>query len=132
MTGFGSAICKERNISVSVELKAVNNRYFKLSLKLTDGYNALEQRIESLLRSVIERGTINAHIRIVGERDDAGHQINTAVLQSYIKQLSDAATALGFTNYTPPLDRLVTLPGVVITDMETSEAEKEKVCTLHK
>ena len=132
MTGFGSAVCKEGDVSVSVELKAVNNRYFKLLLKLTDGYGALEPRIESHLRSAIERGTINAHIRIAGGRNDVGHQVNTTVLESYIKQLSDTATTLGYTNYCPPLDRLVTLPGVILTEYETSEAANEQVWTLLK
>ena len=130
MTGFGSAVCKQENISVSVELKTVNNRYFKLSLRLTDGYGALEQRIESLLRSVIERGTINANIRIIGTREDCGFQINTAVLESYVQQLSDVAAELGQASYTPLLDRLVLLPGVIVTENEKSESENEKIWTL--
>ena len=134
MTGFGSAVCKEENMSVSVELKTVNNRYFKLSLRLTDGYGAMEHRIESLLRSVIERGTINANIRIAGVKEGSGFQINRAVLESYVKQLSDAAAELGLTSHSPhglfALDRLAFLPGVVITENENSETENEKITTL--
>jgi len=134
MTGFGAAVCTEENISISVELKTVNNRYFKLSLRLTDGYGALEQRIESLLRSVIERGTINANIRIVNAKKDTGFQVNTAVLESYVKQLTDAAAELGQKGYAPhgslSLDRLVLLPGVVSTENENSETDNEAVGTL--
>ena len=134
MTGFGSAVCKEENISVSVELKTVNNRYFKLSLRLPDGYGALEHRVESLLRGVIERGTINAHVRIAGVKESSGFQINTAVLELYVKQLSDAVAELGQKGYSPQgslaLDRLAFLPGVVITENENSETENEKIGTL--
>ena len=130
MTGFGSALCEEENISVTVELKAVNNRHFKLSLKMTDGYAALEQRIESLLRNVIERGTINAHIRIAGARGDCGYQFNMPVLQSYIKQLMDYPLPGQKSNYVPSPDMLVGLPGVIITEHETSESENEKIWTL--
>jgi uncharacterized protein (TIGR00255 family) len=134
MTGFGSAVCKEENMSVSVELKTVNNRYFKLSLRLTDGYGAMEHRIESLLRSVIERGTINANVRIAGVKEGSGFQINRAVLESYVKQLSDAVAELGQKGYSPQgslaLDRLAFLPGVVITENENSETENEKIGTL--
>jgi len=138
MTGFGAAMCIEESISVSVELKAVNNRYFKLSLRLTEGYSALEQRIETLLRNVIERGAINAHIRIAGTKEDTGYQINTAVLQSYMKQFADVLTTLDkptrtvygslWTRFTP--DRFVTLPGVLITENENGEADNEKIWTL--
>jgi len=135
MTGFGAAVCQEEGVSVSVELKTVNNRYFKLSLKLTEGYSALEPRIEALLRSVIERGTINAHIRIVSARENVGYQINTTVLQSYVKQLSDAAAALrkdkvcGF--FLPfSLEQCALLPGVIVTERENHDAENEKIGTL--
>jgi uncharacterized protein (TIGR00255 family) len=134
MTGFGSAICTEGDVSVSVELKTVNNRFFKLSLKLSDGFNAFEQRIETLIRSVIERGTINAHVRIVGTQENSGYRINTTVLESYVKQLSEEAMALGQKGYAPhgslSLDRLVFLPGVISTENETSESECEKIWTL--
>ena len=134
MTGFGSAVCKEGDISVSVELKTVNNRYFKLSLRLTEGYGALEQRIEPLLRSVIERGTVNANIRIVGLREGGGFQINTPVLESYLKQLSEGAAALGQKGYglhgSLSLDRLVFLPGVVGTENDQDETQNEKVGVL--
>ena len=140
MTGFGSAVCKADDISVAVELKAVNNRYFKLSLRITDGYNALEQRVEPLIRRVIERGTINAHIRITGTRNDANYQINKTVLQSYVKQLLEVADAIGQAGYIPlwercsgrtdylsPLDRLVALPGVISVENENDEADNEKI-----
>ena len=127
MTGFGSAVCKEENVSVSVELKAVNNRFFKLSLRITDGYTAMEQPIESLLRSVIERGAINANIRISVIRESSGYQINSAILQSYAKQLVDAAAMLGRADYAVLLERLVTLPGVIVTEHENSENETEKI-----
>ena len=134
MTGFGSAICKEGGTAVSVELKAVNNRYFKLSLKLTDGYSALEHRIESLLRSVIERGTINAHIRIVGTREDSGCHINTVLLESYVKQLSEVQKKLGLTgNFAQGMlriDQLAALPGVIISEHENNEAKHEKIWSL--
>jgi len=138
MTGFGAAVCKEENISVSVELKTVNNRYFKLSLRLTEGYSALEARIESLLRKVIERGTVSAHIRIITARENSGYQINTAVLHSYMKQFTDAWLSLDkstgmiynmiCTRYSP--DRFLALPGVIVTENEHCEAESEKIWIL--
>jgi len=134
MTGFGSAVCKEGDASVSVELKTVNNRYFKLSLKLSDGYGALEQRIEPLIRNVIERGTINAHVRISGAREDTGYRINTALLESYVKQLSEVQKKLGlmgnFCQGMLRMDQLVTLPGTIITEHENDESEHEKTWSL--
>ena len=134
MTGFGSAVCIDGDISVSVELKAVNNRFFKLSLKLPEGYSALEQRIEAMLRSVIERGTINAHVRINSTRENSGYRINTVLLESYVTQLSDTAKKLGLPGNafqrSPLLDQLAFLPGVIITENENNETEHETVWPL--
>ena len=146
MTGFGSAVCKGENISISVELKTVNSRYFKLSLRLTDGYGAMEQRVESLLRSAIERGTVNVSVRIVSTKGETGFQINTPVLLSYVEQLQNVAQALpgGFHADLGKLqlDQLVALPGVIVTDSEiavdsaivtegeNNEAENEKTWSL--
>jgi uncharacterized protein (TIGR00255 family) len=95
---------------------------------MTEGYSALEQRIEPLIRNVIERGTVNAQVRIVSTQESAGYQINTAVLDSYIKQLTSAATTLGQAkSFFPTMDRLITLPGVVVTENENSETDNEKI-----
>ena len=143
MTGFGAAVCKEENILVSVELKTVNNRYFKLSLRLTEGYGALEQRIESFLRKVIERGTISAHIRIITARENSGYQINKKALKSYTEQVFTAVQELNehhnflirtfiriFSMPAIQISTLATLPGVIVMDNEHDEAASEKVWTL--
>jgi uncharacterized protein (TIGR00255 family) len=129
MTGFGAAIYQEEGIAVSVELKAVNNRYFKLSLRMSEGYSVLEQRVEPLIRSEIERGTINAAIRIRKERKDSDYKISVSALESYFKQLTELNRLLGQT-VPPNLDRLVALPGVIETEFERSGEEVEKIWNL--
>lgn len=131
MTGFGAAVCKDENLSVSVELKTVNNRFFKLAIRSPEGYGAWDQRIESLIRKTVERGTVNVHIRFAGVRSGTNYQINTSVLQSYIKQLGDASAVIGQPHHELlPLTRLVMLPGVIVTENENEETEKEKIWVL--
>jgi uncharacterized protein (TIGR00255 family) len=130
MTGFGAAALQDGGTSVSVELKTVNNRYFKLSLRLTDGYSAYEPKIESLLRRTIERGTVTAVVRIQRERNAADYRICAAVVQSYFEQLLDVADKLGQTGQTPQLDRLLTLPGVIETASGNTIEESESYWTL--
>ena len=38
MTGHGEAHCHKDGLSIAVEIRTVNNRYFKLSLRVTEGY----------------------------------------------------------------------------------------------
>lgn len=128
MTGFGTASVRDGDIAVSVELKAVNNRYFKLSLRMTDGYASLEPKIEPAIRAAIERGTVNATIRIRRQRKSDEYRISEAVLRSYFERLVLLGKTLEGDLPLPGLDRLALLPGVVETETEFSdEQENERI-----
>jgi uncharacterized protein YicC (UPF0701 family) len=43
MTGFGESHQREAEIAVSVEVRTINNRYFKLTVKCADGYGVLDR-----------------------------------------------------------------------------------------
>ena len=51
MTGHGEAHRHEDGLSIAVEIRTVNNRYFKLNLRLTDGYAPLEPHVEAAVRA---------------------------------------------------------------------------------
>ncbi|MGL4593634.1 MAG: YicC/YloC family endoribonuclease [Thermoguttaceae bacterium] len=128
MSGFGDATCQEEAVSITVEIKSVNNRYFKLALRMTEGFPLLEARIETLIRSAIERGTVNATIRIRRERKESDYRINPDVIKSYFQQLVNVNQELGLESRfvfdtRPRLDRLVMLPGVV--EIKTAEPNTE-------
>jgi len=55
MTGYGEAEGEVNGVTYVVELKTVNNRYFKTSLKLPEAVAFLEADIEKLLRENLAR-----------------------------------------------------------------------------
>lgn len=132
MTGFGAAVCREQGVGVSVELKTVNNRYFKLALRMSDGYSALETAVEPLIRSKIERGTVNASIRIHREKRDSDYRLSLPALRSYYEQLVRLNAQLGLNGdqHAPRIDRLVGLPGVADVDSDRNDNENETVRTV--
>ena len=111
MTGQGAALAHRDGIRVSVEVRTVNSRYYKLSLRTTEGYATLEPRIEEVLRGVIRRGTVQADVRI--EREAAADQfrINASVLAAYLAQIQSLAENLRVKQEIR-LDSLLALPGV--------------------
>ena len=62
MTGFGEARRQANDLTVAAEVRTVNSRYFKLSLRISDGYGLLEPQIESLVRERIKRGTVQVSL----------------------------------------------------------------------
>lgn len=115
MTGFGEARHQEDKLSVSVEVRTVNNRYLKISIRCSDAYAALEGEIERVIREKISRGTVNISIRVDHPLAVLENPVNEVVLENYLKRLQGLADRLYLTHQ-PDLNALVNLPGVVTDD----------------
>ncbi|TWT47759.1 YicC/YloC family endoribonuclease [Botrimarina hoheduenensis] len=120
MTGFGEGRSESASIAVTAEVRSINNRHLKISYRSSDGYHGLEPQVEKLVRGSIRRGTVQVNVRIERRNAAADYRLNTAVLQSYQEQL----TQLGGVHSMPPLERLLSLPGVISTP-DASAADPE-------
>ena len=112
MTGFGASSVRSGDLTVSTEIKTVNNRYMKISLRVSDGYGFLEPRIESLIREKISRGTVNILVRITKEYKAGDTKINDTLLRTYFEQVQAVGASLGVQSALS-LDKFLELPGVV-------------------
>jgi uncharacterized protein (TIGR00255 family) len=117
MTGHGSAHRHAAGVAVAVELRTVNNRYFKLSLRSSEGYAALEPLVEEAVRKSIKRGTVQVDLRIDRELSADDVSLNLAVLQGYREKLKQ------FTGEALPWEALLELPGVVLEKAVNDSAE---------
>jgi uncharacterized protein (TIGR00255 family) len=124
MTGFGEAHRQADGVAVVVEVRTINNRYFKLTLKCGEGYSLLEPEIESVVRQQIRRGTVQVSLRIDRVRGSEDYQLNQAVLSNYRRQLRELSDQWHM-GEAVPLAQLLLLPGVVIEN-PTSPAEAEE------
>jgi uncharacterized protein (TIGR00255 family) len=128
MTGFGVATAEADGARCSVELRSVNGRFFKSTLRLPDELQALEPELESLLMRRLSRGSVTATVRWVETTARAVASINTEALKAYVAQLR---TAL------PPgvdgglrLGDLLALPGVVADDRAVAMADRARPMVL--
>jgi uncharacterized protein (TIGR00255 family) len=112
MTGFGEAHSRREGLGVSIEVRTVNSRYLKVSLRLTEGYASLETQIESVVRQKVRRGTIQVSMRIDRERAGDDYRINRTVLNSYRQQI-EAVHREWNTDGQISVENLLLLPGVV-------------------
>src|SRR4051812_17635996 len=94
MTGYGEASFSSDTLQLGVELRAVNNRYLKVSLRAAEPYNLLEGEVEKVVRRTIKRGTIQIHLRCQRQFALQDFQINTVALRSYLSQVSAVASDL--------------------------------------
>jgi uncharacterized protein (TIGR00255 family) len=95
MTGFGSAAEEQAGIQYAVEVRSVNNRFFKSVLKLPDALAAHEPEFEKLLRDAIGRGSIVLSVS-VRETAAAGElKINQERLAAYVHIAEQLYETLG-------------------------------------
>lgn len=122
MTGYGEAAIAEEGVGYSVEVRSVNHRYFKASIKLPDSLQFLEDRVERWLREELQRGSVFYQLRTHNDAQDAA-AVNLRVLQSYVDQLARAQAPAGV-ELRIDLGALSALPGVCeppLPDERTSE-----------
>lgn len=119
MTGFGEACRQQGGVAVSVEVRTINSRYFKLLVRTSDGYASLEPRVEAAVRKLIRRGTVQVNVRIDRARSPDDYRVNTEVLGAYRQQLEAMRNEW---NLSQPVsvESLLMLPGVVNEDPNSS------------
>jgi len=111
MTGHGEAHRQNDQVSVRVEIRAVNNRYFKLSLRTSDGFGSLEPRIEQFVRARVRRGTVQMQLRVEFLTGETA-AINEDLLVDYYRKLEQVHHRLGLKN-PMQFEQLLLLPGVI-------------------
>ena len=114
MTGYGEASYSSDHLQVAVELRAVNNRYLKVSLRAAEPYNLLEPEFEKVVRRTVKRGTIQVHLRCIRQFAAQDFQINAVALRSYLGQLRGISAELALPDSGQTLlPQVLALPGVV-------------------
>ncbi len=112
MTGHGEAQIQGDGVFAVAEVRTVNNRFLKVSVRVSDGYGSLEPRIEAVVRRSIRRGSVMVNIRMDREPSPDDYRLNEMVLTSYRRQL-EAVCEKETLSDTVSLDSLLVLPGVV-------------------
>ena len=115
MTGFGEAAEQIDGIHYAVELRSLNNKYFKATVRLPEEIAGLEAELESALRKRISRGSVTLTVKVRVPGHMAVHRINEAALIAYLDHLETVRARVGETQHdmTMELTGMLGLPGVL-------------------
>lgn len=121
MTGYGEAGGQFNGVTYEVEIRTVNNRYFKASIRLPDSMAFLEDDIGKLLRKNLSRGTVNYVLRLKNVSANVLFDIDETALQAYMERLSRVASSA---DMKCPIDvgGLLNLPGIIRPTSPDGEA----------
>ncbi|MBN2294345.1 MAG: YicC family protein [Pirellulales bacterium] len=119
MTGFGETHVQQDGLSAQAEVRSINSRYLKVTVRCGEGYAALEPRIESMLRDKLRRGTISVNIRVTRTKSCEDYQIDTELLDRYHQSFRKWQENRGLDTESR-LDNLLLLPGVINEELASA------------
>jgi uncharacterized protein (TIGR00255 family) len=129
MTGYGGAEGRLDGVTYTVEIRTVNNRYFKANIKLPESVAFLTEAVEKLLRGNLSRGTVNYVLRLRNASANVLFDIDQTALQTVMEKLSRIASSANI-NCTIDIGSLLNLPGILepaTPDENTAEQIKKTV-----
>ncbi len=132
MTGFGAAEGEINGLSCAVEIKAVNNRYLKTTVKLPEVAAFLEEDIEKLLRQNFSRGTISYVLRLKDASASVLFDIDEAALGSLMQRLNRVRAVAG-SGAVIDVGSLLNLPGIIrpaLPDMAKADQVRSLVLSI--
>jgi uncharacterized protein (TIGR00255 family) len=97
MTGYGEASFQSDDLTIAIELRSVNNRYLKVSLRTLEPFHLLEPEFEKAIRKTVKRGTVQVGLRCQRRPAPSDYQINAVALRSYLEQLRRVAFEMNLT-----------------------------------
>lgn len=120
MTGCGEGSAAEGRNTCRVEVRSVNNRFLKVSLRAREGFALLESRIEATVRQSVRRGAVTVSVEVSGPVAPASRGIDEGQLAAYLDQLERFCAARGLPS-PQEADTLLGLPGVLVESPPSRE-----------
>ncbi|HEY3322695.1 MAG TPA: YicC/YloC family endoribonuclease [Planctomycetota bacterium] len=112
MTGYGRAVVDDAP-RLTAEIRSVNGRFLKLSLKIPGRYGALEDRVKTLMNEAgVKRGNVDVMLFFDGDSGESAYGLNEATLKLYASQARTIAKRLKLSG-SISIGSLLPLPGVI-------------------
>lgn len=102
-------------MAIAIELRSVNNRYLKVSLRAPESYQILEPEFEKVVRKLVRRGTVQVNLRVHRVRETQEQSLRLDVLKGYLNQVAKVALEIKLPQEACNLlmGNVLHLPGIV-------------------
>ena len=131
MTGYGSAEGVLSGVTYAVEIRTVNNRYFKANIRLPEPVAFLEEDIDKVLRRELSRGMVSYTLRLKDLPVEVFYDLDEKALASLVRRLG-RISAEGVACEVD-VGSLLALPGILVParpDKKTAERVRRKVLAI--
>ena len=92
MTGYGRAQMMIDSMSITVELRSVNHRYFEFNSRVPRNYGFLDEKLKGFIGSLVARGKVECYVSVENLEDsEVEILVNHSLAGSYINALKELA-----------------------------------------
>ena len=124
MTGFGRCEHVQGNRKFTVEIKAVNHRYFDVNIKIPKKFNFFESAIRSVMKEYIQRGKVDVFITCEDDTENNfSLKYNENIAGEYLKYYRRMAEHFGLKDDIT-VSVLGTCPEVFAMEEQTVDEEE--------
>ena len=114
MTGYGRARQEMHKREITVEVRAVNNRYLDCGVKMPRMYAFAEDAVKQCVQKAVSRGKVDVFITVdASAADVAKVTVNRELAAQYAAALNELAEVCGPTAYKVTPDQLARFPDVL-------------------
>ncbi len=113
MTGFGDASTQSDGVHYSVELRSLNNKYFKCGIRLPELFQGMEAELEAQLRKRVSRGSFTLTVKFKAGDERSISRVNEDAIMSYLDHLETIHAKIQDRAVQIDLTQLMALPGVL-------------------
>ncbi|HMQ03899.1 MAG TPA: YicC family protein [Pyrinomonadaceae bacterium] len=111
MTGYGKGSASAEGVSVTIELKTVNNRFLDVALKLGSDLQLAETRIKRLIADRLSRGRVDVNLQF--ERTaEVTFELNRPLLSGFLNAMQEIRDEFGISGE-PDINVVARLPNVM-------------------
>ena len=124
MTGYGRAEKTIDGREITVEMRAVNNRYLDLNVKLPRVFGFAEDAVKSVVKKNVARGKMDVFITVNVTSDESMRiSLNKPVLEGYLAALGSIAADYGVRDDVSVMS-LARLPDVFVVEKQEEDEQK--------
>ena len=124
MTGYGRAVQTLDGREITVELRAVNNRYLDCTVKLPRQLSFAEDAVKQTVRSAVSRGKVEVFVTVASPGGEAIRiSLNRPVLEGYLEATQAMAAEYGVENDIT-VSALARFPDVFLIEKEKAQLER--------
>lgn len=124
MTGFGVGAAEDAGLSVRLELKSVNNRGLKISVRSRPSLGVCEKKLRDLVSERLVRGSIDVYVNFERAVVPGACPIRADTAREAVSALRRLAGELGLSDNLSASD-LVNIPGVFEYSAEEPASQEE-------